>query len=675
MKKYISLVMSVLMLVTLVTGCGAKDTPTQEESKPDTQVSQSTVDKELEVEKETENTPELKVVNSDIVVVGAGAGGLAAALEAVNSGAEKVILLEMTGKTGGSLNFTSGSMSAAETILQKEDGIEDTKQSYFDDLKRIGSDFDGEVSEEHLKLYVDESQKAFDWLWEMGLKDYEFQKDRATGARAVFAPEHPLYSIQRTYKARPQDAKTYKAPAHEILDKAVAAESKIELLLNTKGIELVPNEKGQITAVIGKNLLTGEEVKYESKHGVIITTGGYSANKALMGEFTKHGSSYISGSPASADGNALPMMQNVGAALTHMEYVPTFPMGLEDLENPGTGSIASTYMWKAGGICVNKDGKRFINETESNNSIREVALEEQPDAVQYDIFTDEILNTLTELGGAGMYQFKFGEGTPGSKTVVTASTLDELAQKAGINAENLKKTVEDYNKAVDAKGTDELGRLYDGTKTPFNLAVNKIEGDKYYAVPLKALCIITLGGVETNTDMQVLDESGNVIPGLYAAGEVVGGIWGKFVSGGTGVMGPISFGRVAARNAMSKDMAEGYTVKKSSNVLDAKLFEKAKSTEAKYDMTASFKDGEYTSTVDGQNGTMEVKVTIKDSKIANVEILSNNETETVAAAALESVPKAIVANNSPDVDTVSNATLTSNRIMNAVKACLDKAKA
>ena len=226
---------------------------------------------------------------------------------------------------------------------------------------------------------------------------------------------------------------------------------------------------------------------------------------------------------------------------------------------------------------------------------------------------------------------------------------------------------------MEAGGTDEFGRLYDGTKTTYNLAVNKIEGDTYYAVPLHALCVMTLGGITANENMQVLDENGTPIPGLYAAGEVVGGIWGKFVSGGTGVMGPIVFGKIAARHAMMSEPAEGYEVKPASNLLDESLFVKEKSTESLFDMSTAIKDGEYTATVDGQSGPMTVRTVVADGKIASVEVTENNETPSVAAAALETVPAKIVETNSVDVDGVTGATLTSGRIMKAVAECLTQA--
>lgn len=261
----------------------------------------------------------------------------------------------------------------------------------------------------------------------------------------------------------------------------------------------------------------------------------------------------------------------------------------------------------------------------------------------------------------------------GHKLIQSAGSLGELAEIIGVPADALEETVEAYNAAVEAGGTDEFGRDFGGTLTAYSVAVNKIEGDTYYAVPIKALVVMTLGGVTVNNDMQVVDENGDAIPGLYAAGEVVGGIWGKFVSGGTGVMGPVVFGRISGRNVMNLELAEGPAVEEASFVLDKALFEKEEAAEESYDMSG-IKDGIYEATVDGQNGDMTVQVAVADGKIAEVTVLSNHETENIAAPALEKVPAAIVEQNSPDVDGVTGATLTSGRIKEAVKACLEQAK-
>ena len=660
MKRILALLLAVAMVFTLA-ACGS----TGSSSSAPASSSSSAEAEPTYAETKT----------ADVIVIGAGGGGLSAANEATVNGAESVIIVEMTSKTGGSLNYTSGSMACAESVIQKEDGVEDSQESFVQDILKNGSDFGGKPNEAMVREFVAEDINAFQWLWDNGLSEYTFNTD-AEGRRAVFAPEHALYSIPRTYKTKPMDSANYSSAAHEVMDKVVKANDKIEIVYNTKAVELLANDQGQVLSVVGQ-AQNGDLIRFDATKGIIVATGGYSANSKLMGMYAENGADYLRGGPASADGNGLRLMQMVGAALNEesMSYIPTFPMGLQSASDPTSGSIASTYTWKAGGIVVNQNGERFVNECESNPSIREVALEEQPGAVQYDIFTDKILEDLRAAGGAYMYDAMFaGEDSRGAHVVQQADTLEELAEKIGVPAENLLATVEAYNASVEEGGTDEFGRTYDDSRDTYKLAVNKIEGDHFYAVPLHALCVMTLGGITTNEQMQVLDESGNVIPGLYAAGEVVGGIWGKFVSGGTGVMGPITFGRIAAQNVMSQELGSGYEAKPASNLLDESLFVKESSGESLFDMSsANLTDGEYTATVDGQEGPMTVVVTITDGKIAGVEITENAETEAVAGAALESLPGAIVAANSVDVDGVSGATLTSNRIKKAVTQCLEEA--
>ena len=605
--------------------------------------------------------------DADIIVIGAGGAGLSAAIEAAQNGAEKVIILEMTAKTGGALNFTSGSMSAAGTIIQKEDGVEDTVESYIADIINNGDDFGGQPNVELITVYANKAAEVFDWLYENGLKDCTFSVDAATGSRAVFAPEHALYSIKRTYKASPLDKANYKSAAHEVLDKLVAADSRIEVKLNTKATELIPNEKGQVLSV-----KTADGAVYTAKKGIIVATGGYSSNSKLMGAYTQYGDYYLAGGAPGADGNALPMLQKVGAGLTAMDAIPTFPMGLVSKDDATKGQIASTYTWKTGGIVVNQNGERFCNETEANPAIREVALEEQPNAVQYDIYTDKVLADLSANGGDVFMKYYFFEGGAGGHVMYSADSIEGLAAEINVPAENLAKTIADYNAAVEKGEPDQFGREFN-VKNTYNLATNKIEGEKFYAIRLHALCVMTLGGVTANANMQVLDEAGNVIPGLYAAGEVVGGIWGKFVSGGTGVMGPIVFGKIAANHMMNNEPAEGYTVKASENVLSEEFFVKAAATEKLFDMTRALNDGEYTATVDGQEGPMTVKVTVTAGKIAAVEVVENHETPAIANAAMGIITEAIVAANDVTVDAVAGATLTSNRIMNAAAQCLEAA--
>ena len=650
MKRFIAIILTMAMALSMV-ACGG-----------------------TEVKNEVPSVTADVTKTADIVIVGAGAAGLAAAIEAVDNGAESVIVIEKTATTGGSLNFTSGSMSGAETIIQEIDGVEDTKESYVQDILNNGAHLG---NEELIRAFVEEDVAAIQWLWDNGLSDNTFSIDRATGTMSVFAPEHALYSVKRTYKASAHDATKYKSAAHEILDTVAKAESKITFDFQTEATMLVNNEAGQVLSVVAENA-KGETVLYTANKGLIMATGGYSGNLKMMGAFTENGNNYLVGGSDAADGYGIYMMQNIGAYIdeTAMGYVPTFPMGLDT--GVGPGKIASTYMWKNGAICVNQEGLRFVKETEADPAIREVALEEQTNAIQYDIFTDNIIESVETLGSSVFWNYYYGPGKPYHSFVISADSIEELAAKIGVPADNLAKTIADYNAHVESGEMDEFGREFtqESLDGSYSVAINKVEGDKYYAIAQRALVVMTLGGVTTNTSSQVLDADGNVIPGLYAAGECVGGIWGKFVSGGTGVMGPIVFGRLAARTAMTTEMAASYKLKEAQTVITEDMLpvkEVVENTEVRFDMSTALTDGEYTAEVDGQEGPMTVKTTIAEGKIAGVEIVSENETPSIAGPAMESVPAAIVAGNTCDVDTVAGATLTSNRIMDAVALCLEQA--
>ncbi len=668
MKKRMSALL--LTAAMVLGGCSSGGGNQQAGNTTPTTTAETTTQAQTEAETEAEAEAVYdEVKEADVVIVGAGGAGLSAAIAAADEGAESIIIVEKLGKTGGSLNFTSGSMSGAETIIQELDGITDTKESYIEDILSNGADLG---DRELIEIFVDEDVDAIQWLWDHGLSEYTFSEQN--GLKSVFAPEHQLYSIQRTYKPKAMDPANYKSAVHEILDKEVAAYKNITIDYYTEVTDLLGNENGQVLTAVGYNSDSQKTVCYEAKKGIIMATGGYSGNPKMMGQYAKHGDKYLVGGADSADGKGIRIMQTVGAAVDQdkLSYIPTFPMGLEYAE--GKGAIGDVYMWKAGGIYVNQEGKRFINETLDEVVPRETALEEQTNAVQYNIFTDKIIEDLKAGNAAFMWEYYYEpEQGIGHKLVQSADTLEELAQIIGVPADALVETVNTYNAAVESGKTDEFGRDFSGAPTAYSVAVNKIEGDKYYAVPIKALVVMTLGGVTINKDMQVVDESGSPIPGLYAAGEVVGGIWGKFVSGGTGVMGPVAFGRITGRNVVNLELPKGQPVKEASFVLDKALFEKEKVAKESYDMSG-IKDGIYEATVDGQSGEMVVQVIVADDKIAEVTVLSNHETENIAGPALEKVPAAIVENNSPDVDGVTGATLTSERIREAVRQCLEQAK-
>lgn len=669
-KKTLALLMATTMVVTALSGCGKKADNEKPSTTPTPTVEATTAPEEDKTEVTYDRTE-----TADIIVVGGGGAGLSAALEAQSNGAASVIVLEQLGMTGGELNATSGTISGAQTIIQELDGFtEDTLESYKEDIIHEGSKQGGKPNEALVDVYVEAAKDSVNWMWELGLKDYEFATD-SEGRKSVFAPEHTLFSYPRSYKPKAKDTSTYKSATHELLDTKVKENSNIRVDLNTTAVGLLGNEQGQVLSVVAES--NGEKVLYTANKGIVMATGGYSANAKLIEAFNTEAHGIITGGLSSAMGTGIYLMQEVGGAITEeaMGWVPTFPMGLENSSVPGTGRIMTTKTQFAGGILVNKNGERFVDETSADNAAREKALEIQPEGIQWEVYTDEIIEDLLASNGGGMYKFFFMTEA-GAGYIESADSLEELAKVIEVPYETLKATVDSYNAHVEAGDTDEFGRKFvEEEGNAFNVAVNKIEGDKYYAVKIKPLCVITMGGVQVNTDMQVLNEAGNAIPGLYAAGEVVGGVWGRYISSGVGVMGSVAFGRVAGKNVATLPLATGEAVKPASNLIDKNLFVKDEVTsEDIFDMNASLKDGEYEASVAGQEGTMTVKVTITEGKIANVEILEQHETESIAKGALESIPQAIVDANSVNVDAYSSATLTSNRIKEAVAACLEQAK-
>ena len=678
-KKYLSICLAAALAAMTVAGC--------QKVKPEGEESSSEAESSEAAESESQSEPQIETQDTkeaDVVVVGAGGAGLSAALEAAADGAQSVIILEMTDHTGGSLKNYNASISAAGTVLQEKDGIEDDTDTYAEDIYDTGSGFDGVPNQKMIEQYAVESTDTFQWLWDHGLAEYQFKTD-AEGHKSLIDPDHLIYFVPRTYVPLPKDTKNYESSIHELLDQMVKDQPAIQIEYQTKAVELAANDKGQVLSVIGEHLDKGGATRYNAKKGIIIATGGYSANQKLISTYVPQGAAYLNGGPESADGNGLLLMQKVGGALNQqsMSWIPTLPMGLESEKTPGTGTIAATDTWKAGGICVNQNGERFMNETSNDPADRETALEEQPGAIQYDIFTDKILEDLSAAKLATRYNQDYrNEKSAGFKTVQEASSLEELAEKIGVPAETLKATVTEYNSHVASGEEDSFGRVYSGEVTPYSVAVNKIDGKHYYAVPLRSICVRTLGGITVNEQMQVVDESGHPIPGLYAAGEVVGGIWGRLSSSGTGAMGAVTFGRMAARQAMSQPLEEGYKVKKASNLLDQSLFDgtripvatpgeaERQDKEKEASGQKTWNDGVYESSFKAGEGGWIVSVSVNDGKLSDITAEEDYDVPDEEKSALDEMTEAMVEKNSPDVKAEGTLAV---KIQKAVKECLKEA--
>lgn len=180
---------------------------------------------------------------------------------------------------------------------------------------------------------------------------------------------------------------------------------EIEIRLNTQGMKLIPNENGHILGLEVQDLTSGETTTLQAARGIIMATGDFAGNPKLISYYKGGLDSVLTAGLKECDGNGLHMLQEVGATLTYnMDRMATLAVGLENPLAPGTGRIMDTKAMYAGGINVNQNGERFVDETHRQQVVRERALDAQPGNVMYEIFTDKIRDDLLTTIHAPMMQ-------------------------------------------------------------------------------------------------------------------------------------------------------------------------------------------------------------------------------------------------------------------------------
>ena len=449
---------------------------------------------------------------TDILIIGAGAAGFAAALEAANNGA-KVIILEKLAYTGGSSTICGGALSFAGTDVQAANDIKDSNELFYEDLMKVG----GNVNiPELVKAYVDNQLETYQWLKNLGV---DFKSVSASSGM----------SVPRAH---------YSPPAEVLKAMSTAGSAKgVKLVLSTAAQKLAVDPKTGIVkgvfAVQGK-----KNIAYGAKKAVILTSGGFSLNKELLAKFVPPMANAKAIVGLGSDGDGLKMAWSCGADIQDMPYIKaTFGFNL----NPKTIADDFALVFYHGAILVNKQAKRFVNESLSYKLVGDAALLET-DAVGYQIFDQPVCDSAAKDKLASVEKLiQRGD-------VISAPSLAELAKLIGLDAPTLEATVKEYNDNV-AKGEDpQFGRktLTSGYGKP-----SQITTAPFYAFPSTAVILGTYGGILTNGKAQIIDAYGEIIPGLYAAGEIVGGVHGAAYMTGTAFGKAIIFGRIAAKNALS----------------------------------------------------------------------------------------------------------------------------
>ena len=449
---------------------------------------------------------------ADVIIVGAGGAGFAAATEALENGAT-VIILEKNEMIGGNTARAGGTLNAPDPERQSKMNppVEDSVELFIKNTLEAG---DFKADPELVRVLCSHALEARHWLTEHGTKWTEMVYQTIGGLWPRSLDEKDKIAFNG-----------FVAP----LAKKVA-ELGGQVVLNCKADSLTKDDAGKVTGVVAFDTKNGQEYRFTAKKGVILATGGYAASAELVKKYNGLSGLPTSNAPTST-GDGINMGVAAGAALEGMDYIQIHPHG-----NPVTGGLQSHFAGVIkNSIYVNKNGKRFVEESGRRDVISNATIA-QPGQIMYSIFDSEggFYAGVKELPAAEL------ENLTSKGYLFVGESLEDLAKKAGIDPEGLKATVARYNELVAA------GKDTDFEKDEVELPIGKAP---FYCVPLSPTLHHTMGGLKINTEAQVLREDGSVIAGLYAAGEVTGGIHGSNRVGGNALTDGVVFGRIAGKNA------------------------------------------------------------------------------------------------------------------------------
>lgn len=468
----------------------------------------------LSVKKEnTKTLGETVEYTTDVIVIGGGGAGLAAAVSAHQNGAA-VMVVEKMPRLGGNTIISGSAYNAVDPKRQSAQGIEDSIE------KHIKQTYEGGDKQGNLALIetlVENAYPAIEWLESLGM---EFKEDIFTVLGGLWPRAHkPVKPLGTGFIS------TYENYINE--------NEGVTVLLDTEITELIV-DNNRVVGVKGKGL--EGEVIINANNGVIIATGGFGANIAMRDQYNTNWPSLTNIKTTNhpgATGDGITLAEKIGASLVGLENIQLLPMG-----DPETGSLSGNIeQGVENRIFVNKDGNRFVDEGERRDVMTK-ALMEQKDAAMWVIVDKNSYPT-------GETKNNFNESIDelvSQNRAFKADTLEDLAKQIGVNPDNFVKAVKEFNEAVD--GTpDKFGRtLFD----------KKIDTAPFYAGARVPTVHHTMGGIEINTSAQVLDKDGNIIHGLYAAGEVTGGIHGANRLGGNALADITVYGKIAGESAAAK---------------------------------------------------------------------------------------------------------------------------
>jgi len=457
----------------------------------------------------------------DVLIVGAGIGGLSTALEAARNGA-RVVVVDQASVFGGHAVASEGGLFLVGTPAQKAQGIQDSPDLAYRDFVKWGEDAD----EYWARLYAQRSlTEVHDWMTAMGVK-------------FTFVRFTPGNSVARFHENAQRGFGVVAPIYRECLQTR-----RVEFVWHVKVTSLLRRD-GRVVGVEGAHERTGRMMRWEAP-AVVLATGGFQGSIQLVKKNWPRGlavpETILIGGGIHATGGGHALAKAVGAAEERMDHMWLYARGVPDPRYPGTQRGLSVI--NRAGIMVNREGARFHREV-SGEKFAFPAMVQQPGGRAWLVF-DEAAKKDTVVAGTDWADKGRVEreifGNP--RLVHKAGTIAELARMAGISVEGLERGVERFNRMVEAGVDEDFGR-FDAANPPGKQPSGRppivaVRQAPFYAIPMFPLTRKSMGGLATDYRSRVLDAGRNPIPGLYAVGEVAGfgGINGKAGLEGT-FLGP-----------------------------------------------------------------------------------------------------------------------------------------
>ena len=449
-----------------------------------------------------------ETLETDVIVIGSGAAGFSAAVTACENGAN-VIMLEKMSILGGNTLRSSGTMNAVDPARQKPYGIDDSVELFFNQTYQTG---DRQADPELTRVMVEGAYDARIWLEQYGAQ-WQSRAYQAIGA---------------LWPRSVSPAKTNTAADIFINNLREPLESSGGMILSeTRAAELLM-DGGRVTGVIAFNDHSHKRYIIHAEKGVVLATGGYAANTEMLLRFSNAGIPLSTSNHPGATGDGLLLAQSVGAALVDMEYVQIHPHG-----NPRTGELVSLKDVSEL-IYVNTAGDRFVDESLSWSQLSHAEMQ-QPNCSAYALFDRKLAEKSPKL-----------DSMLSKGDVYAADTIEELSLLMGIEPQKLRGTLNAYNQCIYAGKTDAFGKL----------DAKPLDTPPYYAMLIVPTFHYTMGGVKIDSSARVVSVTGVPIEGLFAAGEVTGGVHGANRVGGNGLVDAAVFGRIAGKSATTPTAEE-----------------------------------------------------------------------------------------------------------------------